>query len=156
MELKHTSPSPIDKIHCDGLFDEFLFFSSRTYQMCAGKAIVYQVEIEENEIIEASHFFYHDDAEKLQPLVEQVMAWNSCDEDMAAGLIDGTVDVYECYEELGYSDMSDVADLSFETQRYAGRAAKLLGYRAVAVRDEQGTAYMIDMTGREHEMTIVK
>jgi hypothetical protein len=37
-------------------------------------------------------------------------------------------------------------------EHFTARAAALLGFRGVAVSDEQGTAYLIDMAGREGEL----
>ena len=37
-------------------------------------------------------------------------------------------------------------------QALTAKAGKVLGYKAVAGKDEQGTVYLVDMFGREHEL----
>jgi hypothetical protein len=139
MELFHTSPSEITKINTDGLFGEFLCFSSDEYVMTAGQHVTYKIEIDEDEIVEANHLFYHKDAEKLEGLVSEVMEMLGCDE--------GTAE-----EMLSQNDDCGDAEMSWEIQAMTAKAAKILGYRGVLFQDEQGTCYMIDMMGYESEL----
>lgn len=147
MELIHTSPSEIKEVRAHGRFDSFLFFSSREYSMSVGQHVAYSIEIDEDSIIEASRLFYHGDAEKLQRLVDELAARYEIDADDAEALIEGKVSAYDIID-----DADEAADASWDAQLYAARAAVLLGYRGVAVEDEQGMAYMIDMLGREAEL----
>lgn len=144
MDLFHTSPNEITAIDTSGRFGEFLFFSSNVYQMTAGKAVVYSIEIDENEIIDARSLFYHEDAAKLDALVSQFCARFNVDADTAEEII----------SERQQLDTCD-ADDSWDAQIFTARAAKILGYRGVIVSDEQGTAYMIDMCGREAELQVI-
>ena len=151
MELFHTSSSKIEEITSNGRFGEFLFFSSRVYTMTAATPVVYRLELDESEVIEASQLFYHDDAAKLDGLVAELADRLSIDEDEAAALIDESKSVYD----IDSIETEDAADASWDVQLFTARAAKALGFRAVKVTDEQGAAYMIDMLGRETELAAV-
>ena len=150
MELFHTSPSKIEKITV-GRFGESLFFSGHEYAMTAGEFVTYKIDINENEIIDASQLFYHDDAALLGSLVSELAARYEIDADTAESLIDESANIYEIECSI---DAEDLADASWDIQSITARAAKMLGYRGVKVADEQGSAYMIDMTGRESELHI--
>lgn len=140
MELFHTSPTEIKEINSLGMYGSFLCFSENVYVMAAGEHVTYKLEIDEDGIIEADRLFYHDDAAKLDGLVQQVMGMLDCDEDAAI----------EQIEQRG--EFCGDADLSWEIQHISAQAARLLGYRGVSMQDEQGTVYMIDMMGREGEL----
>lgn len=139
MELFHTSTSEITQITTTGRFGEFLCFSSNVYSMSAGGFLTYKLEIDESEIIEAGSLFYHENAAALSDIVARVMQLAGCDEDTAEELLSQRQDCGE-------------AELSWDIQALTARAAKVLGFRGVSMRDEQGTCYMIDMLGRESEL----
>tara|TARA_R110001606_G_scaffold399270_1_gene583264 strand:- start:1371 stop:1799 length:429 start_codon:yes stop_codon:yes gene_type:complete len=139
MQLFHTSPDAIANIDKFGRFGTFLCFAQDEYVMTAGDHVSYTLNIEESAIIEADQLFYHEDAEKLQGLVEQVMGMLDCDEDTAEDM-------------LSQKDDCGDAEMSWDIQRMTAEAAKLLGFRGVSMQDEQGTCYMIDMLGRESEL----
>ena len=72
--LYHTSPEPITRIHEHGVFGDFLCFAVRPYYTtCASDPRVYSLEIPKAQIIEARGFFFHEDADKLDPIVQQVV-----------------------------------------------------------------------------------
>ena len=148
MYLYHTSPSEIIEITEAGRFGSFLFFSGHVYTMTAGQAVVYGLDIDEDSIIEAGQLFYHDDAEKLAPLVAELAARMDIDEATAEALIEESTTVYD----LDGIDMEDAGELSWDVQHFTARAAALLGFRGVAVRDEQGAVYLVDMLGRETDL----
>lgn len=141
MELFHTSPNAITAINASGRFGEFLFFSAHVYTMSAGEVVTYSIEIDENDIIRAMSIFYHEDAAKLDGLVAEFCARFDVDTDAAEEII----------SERDQLDSTDSDDL-WDAQNFTARAAKILGYRGVEVSDEQGSAYMIDMMGRESEL----
>ncbi|AJO79364.1 hypothetical protein [Pseudomonas sp. MRSN 12121] len=145
MELFHTSPKEITSIDKHGRFGEFLFFSSDVYVMTAGDHVVYRAQIDDDAIIAANHLFYHADAAKLDELVAKFCARFDVDTDTAEEII----------SERQQLDTGD-ADDDWDVQIYTARAAKILGYRAVAVSDEQGTAYMVDMLGRESDLSLMQ
>lgn len=148
IKLYHTSPVEITSINQNGHFGEFLFFSSHEYVMAVGEHVTYAIEMDESAIIEARRMFFHEDAEKLEGLVAELADRLEVDADLAEKLIEESVNVWY----LDDREPEDKADASWLVQHFTARAAKLLGYRGVAVSDEQGTAYMIDMLGREAEL----
>ena len=144
MNLFHTSAQAIKAVTDGGRFDEFLFFSLRPYEMAASDGVTYSLPVDENEIIDAGHLFFDDraaDCPALDALVAQFAARFDVDTDTAEEII----------SERQQLDTGD-ADDSWDVQLYTARAAKALGYRGVRVQDEQGSAYMIDMLGREAEL----
>lgn len=151
MQLFHTSPTEIQEIDGLGRFDSFLFFSSNVYVTTKSDYVVYSLDIDEDSLIEAGQLFYHEDAEKLKPLVAALAARADVSEAVAESLIEESVNLFDL-DEINQGDMSDLADLAWDIQTYSARAAVLLGFRGVIVSDEQGTAYMINMLGHENEM----
>jgi hypothetical protein len=150
MELFHTSPSTIEKINATGLYGEFLFFSGRVYTMTAVAApITYAINIDDSKIIDASNIFCDEKAEILSSLVKKLAERYGVDEDTAESLIDESANIYDIDCNV---DAEDLADASWDIQKFTANAAKMLGYRGVKVTDEQGDAYMIDMLGHENEL----
>lgn len=152
MQLFHTASAPITEINESGRFGSFLFFSGNEYVMTAGEHIAYSIEIDDADIIEAGQLFYHEDAAKLELLVARVAAMAGCDDDTAEALIEQRTDV--CAIDCN-ADPCDLGELSWDIQAITAQAAALLGFRAVSMLDEQGTAYMINMKGRESELETV-
>lgn len=120
-------------------------FSADVYTMTAGEAVTYKIEIDEDDIIEAGSLFYHEGAEKLDDLVVEFCDRFDVDADTAEEIISEREQLSDV---VGYFD----ADDSWDVQVFSARAAKILGFRGVAVSDEQGTSYLIDMLGRENEL----
>lgn len=149
MQLTHTSPVEIASINTFGRFGEFLFFAHGEYVMTAGSHIAYTIELDDAAVIRARDLFYHDDAEKLAELVTEVAARFDIDEDTAESLIDESKSIFDIDSNI---EPGELGEASWDIQHYTARAAKLLGYRAVAVTDEQGTSYLVDMLGREAEL----
>lgn len=144
MRLYHTSPEPITAIHGDGLFGSHLFFSSRIYVMTAQSThVTYAVEIDESDVISAGRLFYHPGAARLDALVAEVAGRFDISAETAEHLIEESIAPHEV-------EGRDID--AWEIQHATARAASILGYRGVAVRDEQGTAYMIDMKGSEADL----
>lgn len=152
--LYHSSPDSKLKVTKSGRFGEFLFFGSSTGMGPGAGGHNYRIEVPKEEIIEASSLFFQEDASKLDGLVKKVMAQFSVDQEMAMGLIDQTVNVYDVADKLGI-DIADISDVSYDLQKMAAQAAQKLGYRGVEVPDEHGTSWMIDMLGKESELTPV-
>lgn len=150
MKLFHTSPEKIAEIKESGRYGEFLCFSDKPYSMSPGDVFVYSAEVSEEEIVEAGEFFYREDSHKLSGLVERVMDLVDCDQDTAEELLSQRCDV----NDMDTVDPEDAAELSWDIQALTAKAAKLLGYRAVSMRDEQGTCYMVDLLGKESEMVL--
>ncbi len=139
----HTSPVAIKEINRCGRFDSFLFFSLGHHEHGNGVCDerVYRVEVEEDSILEASRMWYeHDDeSAKVKSVIEDVMDLLGVDYDEALLYLDE-------------SEQVDDAGASWDMQALTAKCAVALGYRGVAVTDEHGTSYMIDMLGRESEL----
>lgn len=144
MEIYHTSPVKITEINKWGRFGEFLCFAGKPYKMTACKFFTYKIDIDEDEIISASKLFYHPDAEKLNGIIEEVMSLLDCDEDESVRQIEQRAEY--CGD----------AEKSWDIQALSAKAGKILGYRGVAMPDEQGICYMIDMLGMEAELILVE
>ena len=144
MQLFHTSPSKIEAIKSTGRFGEFLFFSSKVYVMTAGEFVCYEIDLSDDELIDASELFFHKDASKLDELVAEFCCRFNVDADAAEEII----------AERDQLESTDADDL-WDAQSFTARAAKILGFRAVCVQDEQGAAYLVDMLGREAELKVV-
>lgn len=144
MDLYHTSPTEITAINSHGRFGSHLFFADHVYQMTAGDAVAYRIELSDDDVIDARSLFYHDDAAKLDGLVAEFAARFDVDADEAEEII----------AERAQLDGAD-ADASWDVQVFTARAAAILGYRAVKVSDEQGVSWMIDMAGRESDLVRV-
>lgn len=149
MKLIHTSPAAITEINSFGRFGEFLFFADDEYVMTAGDHLIYSIELKSSKIIDAGQIFYHEDAAKLDGLVDQVMEMVGCDEDTAEELIAQNEDVHNIDCDV---EPEDLADTSWNIQRITGEAAVILGFRGVEMQDEQGTAYLIHMKGHDAEL----
>lgn len=141
MKLFHTSPNPITHVTENGLFGPFLCFASKPYIMTAATApVVYTLELDESEVIDAAGLFYHDDAAKLQVFVEEVMELLGCDEDEAERQLEQR------------ADFCGDADISWRIQHLTALCASALGYCAVKMQDEQGALWLVNMLGREHDL----
>lgn len=151
MQLFHTSPVEITSINTLGRFGEFLFFAHGEYVMTVGNYIAYTIEVDDDAIIRAGHLFHHENSEQLSGLVAEVAARFGIEEEDAESLIEESKSIYDIDSNV---EAEDLADASWDVQHYTARAAKLLGFRAVAVSDEQGTSYLVDMLGREAELVM--
>lgn len=149
----HTSPHPITSVTDRGLFGSCLFFSSDPYVMTAsGTVYTYSVEVDENDIVDARSLPYEEtEALELADIISQICAAADCDEDTAYELLSERMSAHDVDD----IDIDSVDDLSFDLQRLAAEAAVLLGYCGVKLRDEQGSALLLDMLGRESELTLV-
>lgn len=154
MNLVHTSSQEIKSINEFGTFGTFLCFSASEYVMTASaNHVAYSISIDESDIIDAENLFYHEDAEKLDAIVELVMASVGCDEDTAENLISQCADVHSIDCDI---EPEDLADVSFEIQRRSAEAARALGFRGVAMNDEQGRMWLVDMNEKESELKVMK
>jgi len=150
MELFHTSPGKIEKITTSGLFGQFLCFSDKIYVMSACKFVAYKIEVADESIIDASCLFYvENSAAILRDLIADVCELAHVDSDTAMNLIDGSESMWDLDIDIANTVK---AELEYELQHVSAKAAKLLGYRGVSVRDEQGTCYLVDMLGFESEL----
>lgn len=144
--IYHTSPEHIIEIRSNETFDDGLFFSSHVYTMTAADTVyVYALDLDELNLIDARSLFYHEDALKLNDIVERFASIYDLTVDEAEDVISGRVWCQDAKPAL--QDM-DAIDFSFAQQRYALECAKALGFDGVELQDEQGAAYLVSMSGR--------
>lgn len=145
MILGHYSNNPesLKKIsRFGGRFGSWLFFTEQY------KGTV-SIEIGRSEIIEASSFFYKEELNAysvLEDEIKEIMEKFNIDEDQAMGLIDESIQL----RDLDIDD--EFGEISWDMQLFTAECAKKLGFRAVAIKDELGISYMIDMYKRENEL----
>lgn len=178
MKLYHTSPRDIEKIHDQGLYGSSLFFSHNPYFMGGHEGIVYEMDIDENEILDVSRIPYLDleDFEKIKPVVEEIQEITELNEEESTDLLSEKKDIQSLYNELEeyanfyhendhneddkqrklnlYENLGqkDLGDIAWKIQSLAGKAAKLLGFRGAKLFDEQGVSYLIDMMNKEYDL----
>lgn len=154
IQLFHNSPELIHRINESGLFGSWLFFSpSPGNGTCLSGVINYMLEIDTSEIIKASALFLRADIDdkSIREHIEYVASVLECDLDTAMKLLDESVSLYDA--EIGST--GDKGELGWWLQEQTAELAKLLGYSCIAVSDEHGTSYMINMLGRENEWELV-
>lgn len=142
----HTSSEEIKEIRPDGLFDDCLFFALNEYAM--GEVVaVYELQLDDDNVIAGHELEFNGTAE--QSAIEDLVDF-----------CDGLIDKYEAFDLL--CDRSDVwsndkfenvdtstmTDISFAIQRLQGRIASEDGFDAFRSRDEQGTVFIVPMTGK--------
>jgi hypothetical protein len=141
MTLYHTSPTAITEPKT-GLFGDFLCFSQSVYVMtAAADPITYQIDIDDDEAIDASAIWYHQNAEKAAVFADQVADRFHVDRETAESLIDGSLSIYTL-EDIDI-EPEDMAEVDWEIQRITAEAGRALGFTATLINDEQGSCYMI-------------
>ena len=135
--MYHTSPTKITKINTNGIAGDCLFFSDDIYQMSAASTLVYEADFN---CVSASQL--HD-----ENIITDIANFFSVDAETAERLLDGSENEwdYDCDGEA-----------SWWLQGKRGECAVKMGYDGCKDCDEQGTVYIVPMTGRELELTLVK
>lgn len=143
MRLYHTSPEEIDEPHEKGSFGSGIFFASEPYYMTHSLSPqLYALDdLDEDDVIDASSFFYHEDYHKLDDLVKKIMEKLGVDEQTAQDLLDESANLYDIVEDPDDS----TAENSWWLQKMALEAAKKLGKKGVRLTDEQGSAWLLDI-----------
>lgn len=150
LALYHASPAPIGIIAPDGLFGSLLCFANKPYFMTrAAAAVVYELEIDEDDLLDSASRFRFIDDPAVDAAVAEIAELVGCDESTALDLLSERASLSE-------TDFPFDAELDFSIQRIAGECAVKLGYRGVVLSDEQGSLYLIDMLGREAELQTQK
>jgi len=147
VRVYHTSSEKIKNITKSGRFGDCLFFSSEVYQM--NNSAIYTYSIELKNAIEVSRFFYDDNCDKLDSIVESIMNIVECDKETAENLLDESVNIFNIID-----DCEIASEYSWTIQGMQGEAARLLGYDSAESEDEQGTVYIVSMSGREKELVL--
>jgi len=151
----HTSPAPIIEISRQGLFGDSLCFSDNEYWMgdCRRDgACVYELSVES--VATGGQIYYHDDVEsdEVMSLIRGFAAECDMSEEAALEFICERTD----YDALDHLDADAAAEASWAAQAVAAKVAVCLGYEGFKGRDEQGTVYIIPMTGRIGELVLVE
>lgn len=137
----HTSPKIITEIKPYELFDDCLFFAEEPYVMsAAAEVVVYKFEL--GEVVEASSLFYRDDCHKVDGIVADVIDALGCDEETAQGILDGSISSFDL------DGFETDAETNWKMQALAGKCATALGVDAIEATDEQGTVWIVPMTGK--------
>lgn len=176
LTLYHTSADDINEIHDDGRYGPGLFFSDRPYYMTqADNPRLYSIEQDLNDIMDANDFKFIelDEYEKIKPIIKKIMKESGVDEETAMEFLssnDEPVGFYSRLEEdIHYSDDDseemeekkklykklskiDLAEFGWDLQKYALEAANKLGKKGVALKDETGTSYLINLKGKEKRL----
>lgn len=138
----HTSPNPITEntINKNGIAGDCLFFSDDIYVMTASNEYyVYEADFN---CVRASQL--HDEA-----IIAEIAEYFGCNEELAETLLDGSE------SEWNQAFSCDGED-SWWLQGKRGECAVKMGYDGCEDEDEQGTVYIVQMTGRESELKLVK
>lgn len=135
--LYHTSHSLIQSINRYGKFGSFLFFSSNPSHY---GDIVYKIVIDQRKILDVRRLFYlHKPNKKIKEILKEIMEMTDCDEETAMKYLD-------------QSESHHDPEIDWAIQKMTGDAAVSLGYVGIALPDEHGTSYMIDMYGKEKQL----
>lgn len=136
----HTSYQEIKEgtINSYGIAGDCLFFSNDVYTMTASNVVyVYEADFD---CVRASQL--HD-----EEIISEIADRFEVDLDVAEGLLDGSENEW---------DHGADGDSSWWLQGKRGECAKKMGYDGCEDRDEQGTVFIIPMTGRESELKLVE
>jgi hypothetical protein len=152
--IYHTSPVEIKTIRESGRFGDCLFFSISEYAM--GKvAAVYALEADESKIISGGDLDFSGVAER-QAIADLIqIAEGVIDEHEAFDLLTGESNAWDLLSDR-VDDTDTLSEIDFDVQRLQGRIAKQDGFLAFQGRDEQGTVFIVPMTGKLDQLVRVK
>jgi len=136
----HTSPEPIEKgdINPFGVAGDCLFFSDGIYMMTESSTVyVYEADFD---CVPVYKLY---DEEIINDIAERFRV----DLETAEKILDGRASEYH--------DKADAED-SWWLQGKRGECGKKMGFDGCEDIDEQGTVYIVPMTGREDELELVE
>jgi len=136
--MYHTSANKITDgmINGNGVAGDCLFFSDNIYVMTASPTYyVYEADFN---CVAASQL--HD-----VEIISQIAERFDCDTDLAESLLDSSEN------EFNQSFDCD-AELSWWLQGMRGKCAVIMGFDGCEDEDEQGTVYIVPMSGRESQL----
>ena len=133
--MYHTSPNKIKagSINSFGVAGDCLFFSDDVYRMSEASIYVYEADFN---CVSACDLY---DDEIISEIAERF----DVDQETAESLLDASGSEWD--------HGSDEYD-SWWLQGKRGECAVKMGYDGCADEDEQGTVYIVPMTGRETEL----
>ena len=132
--LYHGSNEKIEsaKKH-GGAFGDFLFFSDSKESAESHGDVVYEMDEDDLDICEPCNFVRYD----VDKFVEEIQELCSVDYD-------------EAHDFLCEHDFN--IEFALEIQEIIGRACQHIGFDGIAVDDEHGTSYMIDISKHYNKM----
>ncbi len=181
IDLFHTSPDLIEKIHDDGRFGSSLFFSDKPYYMSQASKNLYKMKADKDKILDINDLrnLNEKEHEKIKPILEKIIETLQVDEDIALDLLSEKKDLNSFFSKLedyinydydeddsedkeekkrlyDFLSKQDLGELQWDMQGLSLMAANALGYEGAELTDEQGTSYLINMKGREKELRLMK
>lgn len=139
MRLFHTCPSITDETFCPGHAGSFLLFTATSPSMTDTEGQQHSIQIDVDSIIDASRLFYSDSAAKLAPLVLELASTLSIDENDAMALMEGSKSISNIDGIEG-----DPEAVSRTVNEATAKASALLGFKAVAIKQNNMTCYLVD------------
>jgi hypothetical protein len=113
-----------------------------TYNLVNECNYQYNLEVDEDNIIDVSRFWYeHEESEPaaqdvFEMMRDDIFGWDDCTDEELAELLDGSADIHD-------------ADASWAVQQYQGILAHKLGYDCAKDFDEQGVVYVAYCVDRD-------
>lgn len=140
--MYHTSPNEIKagQINDLGISGSCLFFSDNIYCMSASDKI-YVYEITGLDCVSVSQLYSAE-------IIKEIQEWFNVDEDLAESLLDGS--------KWEFNIEGCTGEDSWWLQGKRGDCAVEMGHDGCKDVDEQGVVYIVPMTGREDELTLVE
>ncbi len=144
--MYHTSPNEIKEgtINNYGVADDCLFFSDKIYVMTPGSYYVYEASF--NKVIEAYEL---EDEEIVNEIAERI----NCDKDLADDLLKS---VQRAEWWMIENNRDPDGENMFWLQGKRGECAKKMGFDGCLDVDEQGSVYIVPMSGRESELKFIE
>lgn len=152
MKVIHTSPVEITEIHNDGLFGDCLCFSHNEYAMGAVQA-VYEIELDKSKIIDANCLEL-DGIHEQEAISEILRCYDFFTENEAFDLLcDKKYVNSKIVENIGGDSFAEVG---WHIQRLQGMIASKDGFDAFKSTDEQGTVFIVPMSGKLSRLNRVR
>lgn len=134
----HTSEVEITEIRDTELFGDVLFFADSVYRMNPAAKIVYAMEIADDEIWSQWELFRSRD-EDVRSAIDRAS------KELAEVC---EIDEETAEEWLTDSDAEFPCDHGWAVQKHLGKLAKYAEIACIKSRDEQGTVYIVPMSGK--------
>lgn len=145
MKIFHTSPSEITEIYENDVFGDVLFFAIQPYYRLRSK-YVYAIEIPDDEIWSQWQLYITKDEDVIAAIERAA-------KEMAEEL---GIDVDRAEHILTDEDANDLDLDGWTVQKYIGMLAKYADITCIKSRDEQGTVYIVPMTGKLDQLELVE
>lgn len=139
VKIYHTSPEKITEIHENGLFGDVFFWALKPYCI-GGCEQIYKLELDDSEIIDVSQLY--DDE-----IIKKISKKANVDLETAEKFLNGSLNEWDYFDdEFRYNNPDfDLADFSWQLQKFRGYVARKMGFIACKDVDEQGDVYIIKM-----------